>query len=442
MGRKKKFTKEYLELQLGDDIKRIISECDCPLCRHSSLHRIPVREWCLSHSTEAGSLSSIHNAIQREYGITTQEFLEKYHGIGEESEEWRGESPETHRWLNDYLEMVEDCREYADSTRNQIRSIMNRHIDFLRKATGEDNLVILAYQGVSGNRTVREGFEILNDELEYEESKRSYADYLIDFYKYLDRERAELDTNPAEKALENFKWKYTSSGGRTTPLTFGQVQLAWAEAETLMEQCVVGMCTAGGANTGDASSVLVSDIYLDGDDPRIEFHQDRSKERGNKDDDETVVALCGEGLKQALRMQIQENNLGPEDPLFPSVHSNKDHMSPATIRGRFKDVMRRADITLPDGRLPTPRNGRNFRHDKLDDIMSAWEDKQEQLTEEMGKTNPEVTDRHYITEKKKRAYIRKRKKELFTNATQPQDVVGYTSQKETGSTGVTTLDDF
>jgi hypothetical protein len=74
--------------------------------------------------------------------------------------------------------------------------------------------------------------------------------------------------------------------------------------------------------------------------------------------------------------------------------------------------------------------------------MSAWEDKQEQLTEEMGKTNPEVTDRHYITEKKKRAYIRKRKKELFTNATQPQDVVGYTSQKETGSTGVTTLDDF
>lgn len=426
---RKKYTPEYLVERLGNDLREEMRKCSCKDCQRISEYTPPSREWINNHG-----YSGIHKAIKREFGETTKEFLEKEGGFRETSG-WPGDHKETHRKIELFLSEVcadEQSRGEAESTVNSRRTHLRKVLRCLKNTHNSCNLIKHGSNDISGFLCMSDAFDLLGEDIQ-PGARYNYAKTLQKFYDFLANRYSSVDHNPVKKILDERGWDSPQGDGNTIPLEPNQVKRAWEVAENLKEMSLLFIICGVGGRTGDVARLRTGDIYLD-DDPRIDYDEERSK-RGES----VMLPKCGG--KKALRLYIQRLKKSNEDWLFAS---NRGHVTPDTIRNRFKTIMRRAEIRIIDDdekSIPTPENGRNYKHEQTKDVEKQWKEIIKKTTEQMDKSNPEITWNHYLEDRGRREFIRSKTSERFSSV-MPKESIDFVEFEEDQGRKYYTLDDI
>jgi len=170
---------------------------------------------------------------------------------------------------------------------------------------------------------------------------------------------------------------------------------------------VVGLA-GWGLRTGEVAALHQTQIVLDDlDDPYIEFKQ-------RKNGPGTVSIIYG---LDELADQIGERSKNPDwnGYVFPSSRSQSGHVSPDTIRERFKRLSNRAGVRVR-GEEPKPKMGRRFWYDSYLSAMDVMLEQIGELAGDQGSASPSVVARNYLSEERRREFRRKHMRKQLERA--------------------------
>jgi hypothetical protein len=91
--------------------------------------------------------------------------------------------------------------------------------------------------------------------------------------------------------------------------------------------------------------------------------------------------------------------------LFPSSDVRRDHVTGETLNRRFKSIAARADVRVR-GELPTSKMGRRFWYSAYADAVETVIERLQSVAHEQGSSDPMVVFRNYLSEEKRREYLR------------------------------------
>lgn len=193
-----------------------------------------------------------------------------------------------------------------------------------------------------------------------------------------------------------FRWDWS---GDPEPLEDGQVTRLWRAAETAEEYVlVIGYCVWG-VRTQELAPTHVRQIDFDSEEPKIRF-EDRDRKNGLGE----VILLFGlDKLATLLDQRARQPNWN--GCLYPSNTSGCSALSERQMLRRFKDLCRRADVTI-DGDPASPGNGRSFYYNVLADAETAVLEMAERLAQEQGSIDAKAVRDYYLTEERRRQYRR------------------------------------
>jgi hypothetical protein len=131
------------------------------------------------------------------------------------------------------------------------------------------------------------------------------------------------------------------------------------------------------------------------DNPYIEFGDGERKNGPG-----TVSMLAG---LDVLRERIDA--LADSDDwsgyLLPSKSAAAGHITAETVKRRFKDLARSADVEV-DSRTPTPKYGRRFWYTTYTRAVERVADRVGAVAEEQGSDDPTVVMQNYLSETERR----------------------------------------
>ncbi|MFC6875468.1 hypothetical protein [Halobellus marinus] len=195
---------------------------------------------------------------------------------------------------------------------------------------------------------------------------------------------------------DEFRWDWS---GDPEPLEDGQVRRLWIAADTYEEYVlVIGYCVWG-VRTQELAPTHVRQIDLDSEEPKIQF-EDRDRKNGLGE----VSLLFGlDKLGTLLDKRARQPDWN--GCLYPSDDFDCSALSERQMRRRFKDLCRKADVTI-DGSPASPRNGRSFYYNTLADAETAVLEMAERLAQEQGSIDAEAVRDYYLTDERRRQFRR------------------------------------
>ena len=368
---------------------------------------IPSYQWLVEHG-----YSGLQYAVREHHELTLSEFFEQAVGLGDDN------SADAPSWPIDNDQLIEYLKRYfrsqqrgsmAESTLQSKRSRLGqflRHYEALHgTAAIVDQITDVADQPEEIQR-VTAVFDVLDTELESNDSKRRYRSDVDDLYSWL-VDRGYGAFNPVRYDHE---WNVPK---RDNPaLAPAQVgQLAAAATNTDEQLIVFGLC-AWGLRRSELASLQVKNIELQAESPYLSFDS-------RKNGPGTVALIYGQGFLEARIAELSEREQW-DNYLFPSSDARRDHVTGETLNRRFKSIAARADVRVRD-ELPTSKMGRRFWYSAYADAVETVIERLQSVAYEQGSSDPMVVFRNYLSEEKRREYLRDAMYERLAEAFEHND---------------------
>ena len=316
---------------------------------------------------------------------------------------------ETRAAIEDYLDELADRRGRAASTVSTRRSVLRQYLLTYEQVNGTTDLLSPLHDATEQSAEmdrVADTFDVLrrrDDTLTTLPAKQKYIQEVRQFYQYrLAFKDAEYD--PTRLLEKRFGWD-RSPDWDNPALDESQVRTLYAAAETPEDRfIVVGVC-GWGLRPSEVAALHMHQLpdSLDrNDDPYIEFGDDDRKNGPG-----TVTLLAG---LDDLRDRI--DTLADRDEwngyLLPSETAESGHVTTQTVKRRFKNFARTADVIV-DGETPTPKYGRRFWYTTYTQAVERVAKRVKAVAEEQGSEDASVVLENYLSEDERR---RRRREEM------------------------------
>jgi hypothetical protein len=118
----------------------------------------------------------------------------------------------------------------------------------------------------------------------------------------------------------------------------------------------------------------------------------------------TVALIYGQDVLADRIAQLSERQRW-DGYLFPSPDARRDHVTGESLTRRFKSIATRADVRVR-GELPTSKMGRRFWYSAYADAVEIVIERLQSVAHEQGSSDPMVVFRNYLSEEKRREYLR------------------------------------
>lgn len=376
--------------------------------------------------------SGLHHALKRDHETTTREFFEDV--INPSSGyEYPGDDSRTHRQIDNHLEAIAQRKDYAESTIASKQSRLSRIIEIKRELYGTGDLIILGKQDTTNSfQKLMDIFDRIDEDLNSDQSKRNIQSDLISFFAHLER-RGIVDYNPATSLRQEYEFKYDCSSP-VHILSEEQIRKIWEATQTLEEKVIVILYIGHGLRTNEAPDLTVENFVIQTEVPYIKL-EERKNQSG------TIPLLVGQNYIAEKFQSVQTPGSGT-DPLFPSPDMNREALTGATMRRKFKDICSRAGVTV-NNKIPTPRNGRKTWYTMYIDVFENLKKVADTVSTEQGSKDPEVVlNNYYPLESELEQYRNEMKdqlKNVFTGIEEQQPEIAFPDKNVNT---VPTLSDF
>jgi site-specific recombinase XerD len=355
-------------------------------------NEIPTYQWLVDHG-----YSGLQYAVREHHDMTLSEFFEQAAGLGDDV------SPETPTWPIDNEQMIEYLEQYfrsqqrgsaAETTLQSKRSRLGqflRHYEALHGTSAIVSRITNVADQPEEIQRVTAVFDVLDDELESNDSKRRYRSDIDDLYSWL-VDRGYGAFNPVRYDHE---WDVAKRDN--SPLAPAQVGALAVATEDIEERLIVlGLC-AWGLRRSELATLHVENVELQAESPYLSFNT-------RKNGPGTVALIYGKDVLED-RIARLSNQQGWEGYLFPSPDARRDHLTGETLNRRFKSIATRADVRVR-GELPTSKMGRRFWYSAYADAVETVIERLQSVAHEQGSSDPMVVFRNYLSEEKRREYLR------------------------------------
>ena len=353
---------------------------------------IPTYQWLVDHG-----YSGLQYAVREHHEMTLSEFFEQAVGLGDDA------SSETPSWPIDNEQMIEYLEQYfrsqqrGSAAETTLQSKRSRISQFLRhyEALHGTSAIVARITDVADQpeeiQRVTAVFDVLDDELESNDSKRRYRSDIDDLYSWL-VDRGYGAFNPVRYDHE---WDVAK---RDNPaLAPAQVGTLAAVTENIEERLIVlGLC-AWGLRRSELATLHVKNVELQAESPYLSFDT-------RKNGPGTVALIYGQDVlaDRIAKLSYREEWDGY---LFPSPDARREHVTGETLNRRFKSIATRADVRVR-GELPTSKMGRRFWYSAYADAVETVIKRLQSVAHEQGSSDPMVVFRNYLSEEKRREYLR------------------------------------
>lgn len=347
--------------------------------------------------------SGIAYALREHHDMTLTDFLETVGYVDTDSEDayhWGIDDETTIDTLEAFLRRVERKRKEttADSKRYRLATYV-RLYDAVHATDAIVDRVMDEQRQFDELRRVESVLDELEADLESYQSMLRYLSDVREFYTHLvNRHGAKF--NPAENVDHAEIWADKAPDEPDNPtLTSEQVGALYAAAEDVTDRLIVlGLC-AWGLRRNEVAALKVSQLSLSGNDPHIEFGDERKNGPG------TVALIYGVD-ELAARIDALEDR-GPEwtGYLFPSARSSTGYITGDTVQARFRKIADRANVRVY-GDPPTSKMGRRFWYTTYNKAVNDLLDNLDVIAAEQGSSDPSVVLKNYLSEAERRKYRR------------------------------------
>ena len=355
-------------------------------------NEIPTYQWLVDHG-----YSGLQYAVREHHDMTLSEFFEQAVGLGDDV------SPETPTWPIDNEQMIEYLEQYfrsqqrgsaAETTLQSKRSRLGqflRHYEDLHGTSAIVSRITDVADQPEEIQRVTAVFDVLDEELKSNDSKRRYRSDIDDLYSWL-VDRGYGAFNPVRYDHE---WDVAKRDN--SPLAPAQVGALAVATEDIEERLIVlGLC-AWGLRRSELATLHVENVELQAESPYLSFNT-------RKNGPGTVALIYGKDVLED-RIARLSNQQGWEGYLFPSPDARRDHLTGETLNRRFKSIATRADVRVR-GELPTSKMGRRFWYSAYADAVEVVIERLQSVAHEQGSSDPMVVFRNYLSEEKRREYLR------------------------------------
>jgi integrase len=183
-------------------------------------------------------------------------------------------------------------------------------------------------------------FDVLDEALESNDSKRRYRSDIDDLYSWL-VDRGYGAFNPVRYDHE---WNVPKRDNPAlSPKQVGQLAATADDIED--ELIVLGLC-AWGLRRSELANLHVQNVELQADSAHLSFDT-------RKNGPGTVALIYGKDVLETRIGQLSDREEW-DGYLFPSPDARRDHMTGETLNRRFKSIATRADVRMHDD-LPTSK---------------------------------------------------------------------------------------
>ncbi|SDR19341.1 site-specific integrase [Natronobacterium texcoconense] len=345
--------------------------------------------------------SGIAYALREHHDMTLTDFLVTvgYEEPGSSaSYQWGIEDETTIDELESYLETLDRRRQLARSTVQTKQSRLATYARIYREVHGQADLVDRAADATNESDEIRRAlvvFDELNYELGTDASKLRYLSDVSQFYEHLGR-RAKAAFNPVEHIDEEYNWSREEPDNAA--LAGRQVSRLYDAAESQSKELVVLALCAWGLRRNEVAALHTSQLVLEGEDPHIEFGDERKNGPG-------TVALIYGVSDLSDRIDRLEEDPGWSGYLFPSSRSSSGHITGETVQARFQRLAEDAGVRV-QGELPTSKMGRRFWYTTYNQAMKNLRENLDVIAAEQGSSDSSVVMKNYLSEEERRQYRR------------------------------------
>ncbi|NUC72998.1 hypothetical protein HTZ84_11865 [Haloterrigena sp. SYSU A558-1] len=343
--------------------------------------------------------SHLRWVLREKHNMGTPEFFILLTSAGGSEEyEWSIDDVATIERAKAYLDDRVECRGWRPSTKRTQRARLNEVLRRFSNEYGDDRILAIANDPELKTEvydSFKEVVKSLRRELTSHDSAYHYVRAAHRFFEWLGRS-GRIAYDPMEDLEDDFRWDWHSD---STPLAPEQVRRLWIAAETDEERMlVIGYCIWG-VRTKELPAVHVDQINLDVDDSYIEFEEPERKNGQGQ-----VALMFGlDALASLIEKHTQRPNWNGH--LFPSDVEGRSFLSPKQMRQRFKDLCRKADVTV-GGDVGTPKHGRAFYYNILAEAETDLLDTAGEIAEEQGSSDAAAVRDFYLTAEQRRQYRR------------------------------------
>ncbi len=355
-------------------------------------NEIPSYQWLVEHG-----YSGLQYAVREHHELTLSEFFDQAVGLGDAAAADAPSWPIDNEQMIEYLEQYFQSQQRGSAAESTLQSKRSRLGQFLRHyedlhgtAAIVARITDVAEQPEEIQR-VTAVFDVLDAELDSNDSKRRYRSDVDNLYSWL-VDRGYGAFNPVRYDHE---WDVAK---RDNPaLAPAQVGSLAAATDDTEEQLVVfGLC-AWGLRRSELASIHVNNVELQAESPYLSFDT-------RKNGPGTVALIYGQEVLEARIAQLSDQQEWAGD-LFPSSDARRNHVTGETLNRRFKSIAARADVRV-HGELPTSKMGRRFWYSAYADAVETVIERLQSVAHEQGSSDPMVVFRNYLSEEKRREYLR------------------------------------
>lgn len=371
----------------------------------------PSYQWLADHG-----YSGLAYALREHHDLTVKEFFTDVVGIepmGSDGYNWGIDDAETVDRLEQYLQGRSRRHNLAESTIRSRRSRLAKFVREYEALHGEsclvDRVADLSNQPEEITRAI-DVFDVLDAELESDDSKRGHLNDVNDWYLWL-QNRALAEFNPMMNVQNEFEdgWE---TGDETKPaLTADQVRALYESAENDDERFLVLALGAWGLRRGEVASLHVTQFVPNADPPRIEFDE-------RKNGPSSVQILYG--IDAYLDRVDDLDRSGWNGYLFPSSQSESGHIAAGTVNNRFASLAERADVALY-GERPTPHACRRFWYNAYQKALQDLQESIDAVAADQGSASSKVVIENYLGEEQARSARREHMHDRLADAFEDTD---------------------
>lgn len=352
--------------------------------------------------------------LSRHHGLSPGDFYDEI-GVPADPEPEPGsfdfvDDDNTREALEEYLTELRDRQGRAEATVATRRSALRLYVRTYKTVHTTDDLLTPLHDDAARAEEmgrVADTFDVLRrreDTLTTHASRRKYVQEVRQFYTHQVTFKGARH-NPTDQLERRFGWDSTPEWDNQA-LEDDQIRTLYQEADDLVNRLlVIGVC-GWGLRPSEVAALHVNQLVLDPpeDDveagPYIEFGNERKNGPG------TVALLTGiEEVEARLDAVVKDAGGEWTGYVFPSSTAANGHISPSTVRRRFKALADRAGVTV-DGEMPTPKMGRRYWYTAYGDAVRRVAEQFADVAAEQGSKSVEVVLDNYLSEAEKRRHRR------------------------------------
>jgi hypothetical protein len=374
----------------------------------------PKRDWLRTHG-----YSGIEGFARRN-DMTVSEVLVDICGFEPPKQKSLGvRDPEARRLLEEWLEAEEELfNQWDDGRVNDARTHIRTLAQVAYEHLGSTNLLQVVQAGGGARpRSLMLLFSGLADRLESQGAQSNYTRTLERWVEYL-----ALINEIEEHKVGDLREMMGYTFGRRSPehsLEPSQVRSCWQQARGNLEyQALFTILGAAGNRRAEPTDTTVDQLRLDRDDPYIVFDDDR------KTGAATVPIMAGVGALKAWIAELETKEWWDGEWLFPSKKSKDGSRSAGWVNNVVEDLVTEAEVTFPDGEVPTPKDFRSFWYTHYMNARLEWLSHVERAAEDQGVSSAEIIDTHYLTNRPERDHFRRFAEAYFAAVFGEEEVHG------------------